>query len=123
MKIPRPPYHGATNELLYALLTGGDCIGYEDLQITHGYAFRLSVPLKVTYAMIIVEADASASDKSEVIRFKEFDSENNSPSPSSGMPLGHLSIYEVKGAHNLAHFQAIGIEENKVHTLRIQYFG
>ena len=123
MKIPRPPYHGATNELLYALLTGGDCIGYEDLPIYSMYPNGLSYPDKTAYALVIVEADASTSNKAQVMWFREFDSQNIPPTALSGMPLGHLSIYEVKGAHNLAHFQAIGIEPNKVHTLRIQYFG
>ncbi|MFN8414813.1 MAG: hypothetical protein U0U66_00630 [Cytophagaceae bacterium] len=123
MKIPSPPYHGATNELLYALLTGGDCIGYEDLSIYSMYPSGLSYPEKTAYALIVVEADTSTSNKAEVLRFREFDSQNMPPTDYSGMPLGHLSIYEVKGAHNLAHFQAIGIEQNKVHTLRIQYFG
>lgn len=123
MKIPLPPYHGATNELLYALLTGGDCIGYEDLSIYSTYAIGLSYPVNAVYAILIVEADPSTVDKSMVVRIREFDSQNMPPTAVSGMPLGHLSVYEVKGVHNLAHFQAKGIEENKVHTLRIQYFG
>lgn len=123
MKIPRPPYHSVTNELLYALFTGGDCIGYEDLSIYSTYAMGLSYPVKAVYALIVVEADPSTSDKSKVVRFREFDSENLRPTAISGIPLGNLAMYQVKGEHNLAHFQAIGIEENKVHTLRIQYFG
>ena len=72
MKIPLPPYHGATNELLYALLTGGDCIGYEDLTIYSTYAMGLSYPDKTVYAHIVVEADTSTVDKSQVILLYDY---------------------------------------------------
>ena len=123
MKIPPPPYNEVASELLYALLTGGDCIGYQDLDIDSIYAMGLNYPDKAVYASIIVEADPTTIDKTRVIRFREHDWGSNLPTASSGIPLGHLSTYKVMGKHNLRNFQAISVEENKIHTLRIQYYG
>lgn len=121
MRIPSPPYHGTTNGLLYAILTGGDCIGYDELEISDSGTSMLTPPKGTAYALLVVESDSSATEKSKVVRFTE--DENNIPTSSLGMPLGDLSVYEVKGAKNLAAFKVIGIENGKTHKIRVQYFG
>ena len=122
MRIPKPPYHNVTNDLLYGILMGGDCKGYQNL-VVGAAAVSLSVPENTLYALLVVEADPTSAEKAKVIRFKEFDTITNPPTATVGIPLGDLSIYEVKGVENLLNFKVIGIEAGKVHSIKIQYFG
>ena len=123
MLIPKPPYHGANNNLLYAILTGGDCLAYQELLVDSITPKGLTFPAGTVYALIIVEANSGTADKTKVIRFKEADNVSNPPTAVRGIPLGDLSVYEVKGTSNLTNFKVIGIEAGKVHSLKIQYFG
>jgi hypothetical protein len=123
MRITKPPFTGATCELLYAMLTGGECIGYQSLLVSSGVATSLIVPIHAVYVVMVVEADPSVSDKSKVMRIKEFDTVNNPPTAIMGIPLGDLTIYEVRGSENLKNFRAIGIEAGKTHLITIQYYG
>ena len=123
MRIPNPPFHDVSNGLLYAILTGGDCIGYEEVIVRSDQAVKMKFPPKTAYAILIVEADKTCEDKTKVIRFKEFDTIESPPSGTDGIPLGDLSIYEVKGITNLNRFRAIGIEAGKEHSIKVQYFG
>lgn len=120
MRIPSPPYQGPTDELLFAILTGGDCLGYQDLEVG-STPVRLVPPINTVYALIVVEANSLAPDKSKVIRFTE--ASNAQATPTRGMPLGDLSVYEVKGVRNLINFRAISINAGIRHTMRIQYYG
>jgi hypothetical protein len=123
MKIPKAPYHGTANGLLYALLSGGDCVGYEDLEIDDSTMPSLNPPNDAEYALIVVEADPSTTDKSKVIRIKEFIEDNAFPTSTIGIPLGDFSVYEVKGKKNMQNFRAISIEASKQHIFRVQYYG
>jgi hypothetical protein len=123
MKIPKEPYHGITNGLLYSILTGGDCVGYEDIEIDDHTMPLLTPPESADYALIVVEADPSTVNKSKVIRIKEYIAGDTFPTSSVGIPLGDLSVYEVKGKKNMKNFRAISIEAGKVHILRVQYYG
>lgn len=123
MKIPKAPYHGTTNGLLYAVLTGGDCVGYEDIQVDDHSLPALNPPEDAEYALIVIEADATTADKVKVVRIKEYTSEDAFPTSSVGIPLGDLSVYEVKGKKNMQSFRAISIEAGKVHIFRVQYYG
>jgi hypothetical protein len=123
MKIPKAPYHGTANGLLYALLSGGDCVGYEDLEIDDISMPSLNPPENGEYALIVVEADPTTTDKSKVIRIKEFIEDDSFPTSAIGIPLGDFSVYEVKGKKNMQDFRAISIEAGKLHILRVQYYG
>jgi hypothetical protein len=120
MKTPTPPYHNVTDQLLYTLLTGGDCIGYEKITVDSALAVGLDYPEATVYALLVVEADLTSADKSKVIRFLETPF---LPTATEGIPLGDLSVYEVKGKPNLKNFRAIGIEAGKNHSIAVQYFG
>jgi hypothetical protein len=121
MRIPKGPFQGATNGLLYALLTGGDCIEYKEMLVSSSVPIALDPPVDAHYALVVVEADPENEDKQKAIRITE--SSDFPPSATSGIPLGNLSVYEVKGRKNMESFSAIGIESEKEHWLRIQFYG
>jgi hypothetical protein len=119
MKIPKPPFHETSNALLYALLTGGECAGFETLLVDADNVSALNPPENSVYALLVMEADETSADKSRVGRFRE---DGEQPTALEGIPLGDLTTYEVKGKFNLLNFLIIGIEAGKVHSLRVQYF-
>jgi hypothetical protein len=116
------PFHNVIAELLHGLITGGECIGYQELNVFAPYVSQLTIPEGALYALIICEADISSVDKTKVIRFKQFDTINNPPNPYYGMPLGDLGVLEIKGKKNLEDFRATGTEYWKYHVLRIEYY-
>ena len=93
--------------------------GYEDLAVTDAEVAQLTVPENAISATISIEADASVTDKSRVIRFKENGSD---PSANSGIALGDNDLYEITGRWNLESFRVVGVEAGKIHILRIQYY-
>jgi hypothetical protein len=119
-KTPEPPFQIATDNLLWALLTGMENRGFEKLSVTNTPAVELTVPQKALAAVIIVEADATSADLKKVVRFRE---DGNPPTATDGMPLGDMNFYEVRGDASLKAFRIIGIEAGKTHTLSIQYYG
>lgn len=114
-------YSSTTNELLYGLLTGLNCIGYEAIVVNDSGVSVLTPPDYAVIALLVVEPDAATTDKKKVIRFTE--DNFTVPTNAIGMPLGELSIYETKGAVNMAAMKMIGIEAGKVHSVKVQYFG
>ena len=122
MKIPRLPFHNVIAELLHGLITGGECIGYEEIYVYYPYTISLNVPNGALYALIVCEADILSSDKTKVIRFKQIDPITNPPTPYSGVPLGDLGVVEIKGKKNLEDFRATGINGGEYHLLRIEYY-
>lgn len=122
MKIPRLPFHNVLAELLYSLIIGGECIGYEDLYVYAPYTFQLTVPEGALYALIVCEADVISTDKTKVIRFKQLDPNLTTVNPYAGVPLGDLGVVEIKGKKNLENFRATGINNGEYHLLRIEYY-
>jgi hypothetical protein len=120
MKIPNGPFQGPIEELILSLLLGGDCIGYEEMNVGAGRV-SLHFPPGTRYALIVVEASPIAPDKSKVIRFQEM--EGNEVARDHGMILGDLSVYEVRGLYNLTHFRAISENPGIAHVMRVQYYG
>lgn len=126
MKIPKTPYvNEVQGQLLYILLTGGECIGYEEIPLDGSQLKALNIPEGAVYALMVCEADTSPllPDKSRVVRYKQTDTQNNPPDFYSGMPLGDLGVVEVKGENNLAAFRAIGITPGYTHILKVEYYG
>jgi len=78
-----------------------------------------TIPENAISATISIESDASVTDKSRVIRFKE---NGSNPSANSGIALGDNDLYEITGRWNLESFRVIGIEAGKNHVLRVQYY-
>jgi hypothetical protein len=129
----------AANELLFGLISGLNCLGYE--QVTFDDSAAIQLPNYGDYtqavkALIVIEADATSTDKSKIARFTE--DGVTTPTTAIGMPLGDLSIYETGGViqvetqafqasqafqNALENFQIIGIEAGKTLTLNVQYFG
>jgi hypothetical protein len=120
MKIPNSPFLALDQELLMTLFLGGDCIGYQNIEVGNFAPSTLTVPHGAVYALIIAEADPGVTNKSRIMRFKETTEE---PTDTDGMPMGDLSVYEVKGAVNMQNFKIISIESGVLHVLRVQYFG
>lgn len=126
MKIPKTPYvNDVQAQLLYVLLTGGECIGYEEINIDDSAPQGLHIPAGTIYALLVCESSNSPSlaDKSRVIRYKQIDTLNNPPNFLNGMPLGDLGVVEIKGENNLAAFQAISITPGFTHILKVEYYG
>lgn len=119
------PY-ALTHELLWGMLTGLNCLGYAEIDVTELLALPLppypNVIPEVAYkALIVVEADPLSTNKTRCVRFTE--DITNPPTAVFGMPLGDLSIYEVGGQGNMDNFRIIGIEAGRTHKVRIQYYG
>ena len=114
------PY-AATNELLYGLTTGLNCLGYEEIIVGNVTAVPLTtIPVNATFAVIVAEGDVTNTDQTRVVRYRE---DTVSPTPSTGMPLGDLTIYECGGVDNMANIKFIGIEASKSQKLRVSYYG
>ena len=131
-KIPLPPFKFADPmvglkgvcELLYAIISGGKCIGYQEILVSDVALSELSIPEGTVYALLILEADTTyGGDKSRLVRYKQFDTELNPPSDTIGMPIGDLGVLEIKDFENLKGFKAIGIQVGYTHTLRVEYYG
>ena len=93
--------------------------GYEDLTVSDAEVAQLTIPENAISATISIEADASVTDKSKVIRFKENGSD---PTASSGIAFGDNDLYEITGRWNLESFRVIGVEAGKSHIIRVQYY-
>ena len=117
MKIPVLPFYNVLAELLYALITGGECIGQERLEVSAA-PVSLSPPAGALYALILCEADPTLPDKSKVLRYGLF----SAPDALQGFPLGELGVTEIRGEKNLAGFRALSISPLHTHVLQIFYF-
>lgn len=92
--------------------------GYEDVAVTDQEAVSLTVPENAISGEIHVEADQSGN----VLRAIRYKMNGTAPTLSSGMILGDGDTIEVYGKENLEAFQVIGIEADKSHVLRVQYY-
>lgn len=93
--------------------------GYEDLTVDDSQAKGLTVPDDAVSASIFFEVDGSATNKARALRYKE---NGTAPTANSGQSFGDGDVLELFGKSSLDNFQIIGIEADKSHTLRIQYY-
>lgn len=119
MKIPLLHLHDAITDWLRALFFGGECIGYQRLNVPGYLAVPLTIPPSAQYALCIAEANPLQADRTKVMRFLE---NGSFPNAIDGMPLGDLGIYEIKGRENMQRFRVIGIDPFITQSLRIQYY-
>ena len=123
MKIPKIPFvNDVLGQLLYVLLTGGECSGYEEISVNASLPVALNIPEGAVYALVVCEADTTHPTKTKVIRYKQLDTENNPPNASIGMPLGELGVVEIKGTLSMNAFRAVGIDDGYTHILRVEYY-
>lgn len=132
MRLPVGRFSDTTHNLLYALLMGGDAIGFERLVIQSDTAITKlkKIPTTAKYAQVVLEADVTSQRQESCCRFLEcsfqyIESTGNYQdllSASAGMPLGHLGIYEIKDTENLKNFRIINTEPDKTNVLMVQYF-
>lgn len=129
-------YTHASAELIAGLF-GLNCLLNTQLSVDSSTAVQLpTIPDEAIMALIIVEADPTATNTTKCIRFTQ--DGVTIPTASIGMPLGDLSIYEVGGVRDFGYvmgpssspfrnaidnFQCIGIEAGKTHKINIAYFG
>lgn len=92
--------------------------GYEDLTVDDTVK-SLTVPENAVSASVFFEVDATASSKSRALRYKE---NGSAPSSTSGQAFGDGDVLEIFGKTSLNKFEIIGIEADKSHVLRIQYY-
>ena len=93
--------------------------GYEDLTVDDSEAKELTVPDDAVSASIFFEVDASTTNKTRALRYKE---NGTAPTANSGQPFGDGDVLELFGKTSLDNFQVIGIEAGKSHVLRVQYY-
>lgn len=112
------------SNLLYALFTGGKCIGFESIDVVSTAVSLLNIPEGTVSVLIVCEADATfTNDKSKLIRVKQFDTENTPPTVSIGMPMGELGVIEIKDFDNIKEFRAIAMDAGFTHKLNVEYYG
>ena len=108
-----------TDVLLWKLLNGQKAVNNEVLTLSTDNAVGLaSVPANVSKAIIYINADATFTDKTEVIRFLET---GTNPTVSIGIGLPDKAYYEIVGADNIANFKVIRKEAKNV-VINVQYF-
>jgi hypothetical protein len=95
------------------------CIGDQKLTVGSASAVGLTIPTGALLAIITVEADATSTDTTRAVRFRE---SGSAATASIGTPLGDLDTYECIGPDPLSLFSVIGIEGSKSHTLNINYY-
>lgn len=106
-----------------------NCLGYAKKAVTGAAVVTLTpIPKNTRYAVLVVMCDPVISDPvaaSNVVYVREDGGipVTGAAPAGDGMPLGDLSIYEVKGIKNLKAFKMIGIRAGETHSVRIQYFG
>jgi len=93
--------------------------GYQDIPITNKVAQSLSVPEKAVSASIFIEADAATTKKENIIRIKE---NGASPTTESGQLWGHKEKFHPAGKPLLEKLRFIGIQNDRTHYLRVQYY-
>lgn len=120
MLIPKPPFYNVIADMLYTLFFQGDCVKYDVIIVDDAEVKTLTIPSHARYAVIVVEANTSQFNKDLVVRFRE---DGKYPDANTGMPLGDMGVYEVKGNYNMTHFKVVGIEPGLQHIIRIQFFG
>ncbi len=115
-----------TTELLYGILTGMKCLKYVQFSLTDTTIGLPAIPndptsaVVATKAVIVIEAGVGTTDTSKVARFME---DNNLPTPSIGMPLGSLDVYECGSMENIEAFRIIGIDAGVNHIVNVAYYG
>ncbi|WP_299243020.1 hypothetical protein [uncultured Aquimarina sp.] len=126
--------------------------GYQDIPLPFGKLTSLEVPEEAVSATIMVEKgkediiidpdpdetisvatitkirvskqpipvlELPSTDSSAVLRFKE---NGSNPSINSGFGLGNQDIFELVGTENLKKFRVIGIQNDGIPVLRIQFY-
>ncbi len=121
MRIPRPPFFGILQDLLYTLFLQGECVGFEVLQVNSFVPQQLTIPSEAQYALIIIRSDANAPDKNYVVNILEADP-NIFFVSNGGFPLGDFGKYQVSGKENMKNTRLIAVD-GYTHNAYIQYFG
>lgn len=120
MKLPRLPLLDGIQELLYGLFFQGEAIQVHREYMDDNKGFvMLNVPPEAQYCIIVLEADPTSSDKTNVVRWNEIGLMTNQ---DFGMPLGHLGVLEIRGRENMTRFIAQRREGGKTHLMWVQYY-
>lgn len=122
------PFEKLDNQQIDELGGFNECLGYQKIAVGSLAVVKLTPPKNTRYALLVVMCDTSLSDPVDVSAVIYIREDGGTPvkgvSPlGDGLPLGDLSIYEVKGIKNLKNFKMIGIRDAETHSIRIQYFG
>lgn len=110
-----------TNDLLFSMITGGKCLGYQKLSVGDA-AVGLTVPEGALYCQLIQEVDPTYADSKLVItRFRQ---DGVNPTTENGMPLGQNGVVEIKGPDNMKKFRVISATNpGYTHPISIEYYG
>jgi hypothetical protein len=119
--MPSPPFGGRMEGLLAGILYGGIVLGYQQIDVTATTAVSLTVPDKAKKAIIIVEADPTTGNKTQVVRYQS--GENANPTATVGIAIGDKGAFDIGLLWNLKRAKFIGIEAGKTHKLIVEYQG
>lgn len=106
-------------ELLNGVLRGGECVGYESIDVDETAAEGLTIPGGASQALIAIEASSTATNPDRVVRWR---ADGTSPTTAEGMPLGDNGSLLVKNTTDLGNIEFIGIEAGKTHKVRVSYY-
>lgn len=87
--------------------------GYEDIVV------NADVPPEAVSGSLFFEIDETSSHRDIAIRFKE---NGSMPTATKGQGVGHKDIFNPRGKQLLEQLRFIGIEADKSHTIRVQYY-
>jgi len=91
----------------------------EKIEFDDSAVARLTVPDGAVYALLLLEVDATATDKAKSARFW---ATGDNPTSTDGLSRGDLDAWDLEETSVLANFKIIGIESGKTHTLQVQYY-
>ncbi|MEN7549035.1 hypothetical protein AAG747_14015 [Rapidithrix thailandica] len=94
-------------------------VGTQTLRVS-GEVRRLALPSNAIEAVLVFEADSTASDTQKAARWW---SDGSEPNAGEGMLLGDHSVMELTHRQDLEAFRIIGIEPGKTHLVSITYYG
>jgi len=83
----------------------------------------LTIPASASLARITLEADdiTLATDITRLVRY--WYNNKNTPTSTTGIPMGHLDEIVVGGAHNMGSFKMLVIDSGTASlTLQVQYY-
>jgi hypothetical protein len=105
------------------MISGGRCLGYTEFLAVDGVSKGLTnIPEGTLYALIVAEVMPGYGGANDIlVRYRQ---DGVDPAiDSSGMPLGHLGVVEIKGADNLAAFKVISATAGFDQIIRVEYYG
>lgn len=121
-KLPQPPFNNPSDNLAWAMFSGGESIGYEQILVSNSIT-QLNPPAEAVWALICVEKQSTYTGTNEILaRFRQDKVITNTDLTATvGMPLCNFAVVEIKDTDNLAKIRFIGTDSN-IAILNVEYY-